>query len=93
MRLRVGHKPDDWLELGPGHGGSVKLGGSLVTGAPGPNDPDLHRAQKAASKARRNAPVVRSPRKRISDMTELEAERRRQQWRDAGIRKRERRAA
>jgi hypothetical protein len=35
MRIRTGHRPEDWTESIPASTGSSRLGGELVIGGPG----------------------------------------------------------
>jgi hypothetical protein len=34
MRIRTGHGPKDWRDVGEGYAGSIPLRGSLVVGGP-----------------------------------------------------------
>lgn len=36
MRIRSGHKPEDWIECPPANPGSMPIRGSLVVGGHGP---------------------------------------------------------
>jgi hypothetical protein len=56
MRIRTGHRPEDWTESIPASTGSSRLGGELVVGAPGSVERGRvaereHKAKIAARKA------------------------------------------
>ena len=55
MRIRTGHKPDDWSENVPADPGYRVIRGSFVVGGPGPNDIDKRRAEIARYKAKLKA--------------------------------------
>lgn len=38
MRIRSGHKPEDWIECPPANPGSMPIRGALVVGGPGAYD-------------------------------------------------------
>lgn len=52
MRIRTGHKPDDWLECPPAHPGSMPIRGSLVVGGPGAYDQDRISKRKHLAKVK-----------------------------------------
>jgi hypothetical protein len=55
MRIRTGHKPEDWTTSTPASTGSSRLGGELVVGGPGPWERGriAERANKAKIAARK----------------------------------------
>ena len=48
MRIRTGHRPQDWQDIGEGYAGSIPLRGSLVVGGPAVSD-EVTRANRSAA--------------------------------------------
>ena len=47
MRIRSGHKPEDWIDCPPANPGSMPIRGALVVGGSGPRDRSKHNAYQA----------------------------------------------
>jgi hypothetical protein len=87
MRIRTGHGPKDWRDVGEGYAGSIPLRGSLVVGGVTPAKP----AQLTANQLKPDdRPVtVGRPRKPLTD---AQTAARRATWRASKRRARERQA-
>lgn len=47
MRIRSGHRPEDWIECPPANPGSMPIRGQLVVGGMTSSDPAKHREYQA----------------------------------------------